>query len=153
MSDTYLNDNARKLFNAIPAEGKLTGKQAKIKTGLSDIHFTNAKQDLKNEGLIVLGKGRGGTMIRVEGAELPPEKEKKTAEDHLEVAREVKREKSRAQKESDRIKAAVLAAGKKKFPKADKLVVGLYQDDYYVEVWKDNKANVEFIPELEWSDE
>ena len=92
-------------------------------------------------------------MIRVEGAELPPEEEVKTPEESLEIAREVKREKSRAQKESDRIKAAVLAAGEKRYPDADKLVVGLYQNDYYVEIWKDRKANVEFIPEHEWSED
>jgi hypothetical protein len=153
MDDTYLNENARKLFNAIPVDGKLTGKQAKIKTGLSDVHFTNAKQDLKKNGLIVLGKGRGGTMIRVEGAELPPEEEVKTPEEALEIAREVKKEKGRAQKEQDKIKAAVLAAGERKFPEADKLVIGLYQGDYYVEVWKDNKADTEFIPEYEWSED
>ena len=92
-------------------------------------------------------------MIRVEGAELPPEEEVKTPEEALEIAREVKKEKSRAQKEGDRIKAAVLAAGERKFPEADKLVIGLYQGDYYVEVWKDNTANTEYISEFEWSED
>ncbi len=151
MSD--ISQDARKLFNAIPADGKLTGKQAKIKTNLPDLRFTDAKKELKKAKLITLGRGRGGTMIRVEGAELPAEEEVKTPEESLEIAREVKREKSRAQKESDRIKAAVLAAGEKRYPDADKLVVGLYQNDYYVEIWKDRKANVEFIPEHEWSDD
>lgn len=151
MSD--ISANARKLFNALPVGTKVSGGKIKDRVQLSDLDYKAAKKELKQANLVELGKGRGGTIIRLEDAELPDEPATKSPEEILEIAREVKQEKSRAQKQLDKTKAAVLEAGHRLYPDADKLVLGLSSDEWYVEVWKDHAAKVHFVPEHEWSND
>lgn len=151
MSD--ISNDARTLFNAIPVEGKISGAKAMEATGLGTPAYKAAKTELKKLKYIELGKGRGGTINRVEGVELPDAPKKKSKEEILEEAREVKAEKSRAQKKLDETKASVLAAAERLHPDAEKLVLGLSDGSWYVEVWNNNAGKVHFVPEYEWSDE
>ena len=127
-------DIAITVFEALPADGsKISGGKLKDITGLNTTQVQDAKAELKEAGLIVLGRGRGGTLSRVEGAtvERPV---KKTKEEALEIAREEKSAKSKAQRELDALKVAVVAAGERLFPEGTIERPGLYGNEWYVEV-------------------
>lgn len=148
-----MTDNSQKVFNVLPTDGsKMSGGKIKERLSLSSVDFDAAKKELKEAGLVTLGRGRGGTMSRVEGAEAPEIEIEKTPSDRLEVAREVKRDKSRRQREIDRTKAQVLEVGRRRYPYADELKVGLYNGEWYVEVWEGREATNYFIPEYEWAE-
>lgn len=140
-----VSDNARKLFKALPAEGKVGGITIREKVGLSMGEFRIAKVELKNAGLIELGKGRGGSLGRVEGAELPPEPKKADPVKRMAHAREAKQELSRAQRERDELREAAIKWGWKNYPEADDIQAGFYDGSWYVEVWKGRVAKNVFI--------
>lgn len=142
-----LSDNARKLFNSLPKEGTVGGITARKKLDLSQADFRRAKGELKLAGLIVVGGGRGGSLGRKEGAKLPEKPKKKSKAEILEGAREAKKERSKAQRALDSDKAMALAWGKRHYPDADKIKVGLYSGEWYVEVWENNQGNVKMIPQ------
>lgn len=144
-----ISTDARRVFNLLPADGRrLSGIKVKDSLTLGSIEFKKAKRELKAEGLIELGKGRGGTLGRVEGAELPeaPEEERKpTIEENLAHAREEKAAKSKYQKDLDALKDHVKSVGERRFPEADEIVPKLYNQQWYCEVWNDKGASVYFL--------
>lgn len=140
-----MNENAIKLFDALPEDGsKLSGSKLRELTGLSKGEYDAAKKELKDEKVIVLGGGRGGTVGRVEGAKI--ERPKKVSRDEaLEHAREAKATKTKAQRELDIVKAKVVKLGWKIAPDADEVYPRLYSGEWYAEIWKDRRATVKFF--------
>lgn len=141
-----ISDNARKLFNALPPEGKVGGMSIRDRAGLSAHDFRLAKLELRDAGLVELGRGRGGSLGRIDGAELPPEPKKPSVEERLADAREIKAERSKAQRERDALREHVIEVGRRHFPDAKEIIPGLYGNGWYIEVWDDNGAQVYAVP-------
>ena len=146
---TQISDNARKVFDALPIDGsKLSGGKVKDRTRLNTTEFTDAKAELKKAGLVVLGRGRGGSLARAAtDVELPEAPQKKTNEEALEIAREEKAHLTRQQKEYQAMREHVESVGWGWYPDADDIRPGLYEDRYYVEVWRGKTASVRFLVE------
>jgi hypothetical protein len=95
-----LSDLAQKIYDHLPSNGiKVGGITIQRDLELSKVEYGKGRDELKIEGLCVSGKGRGGSLARVEGKE--PDNGKKTKGESLEIAREEKKARSRAQKELD----------------------------------------------------
>lgn len=61
MSD--LSNTSQDILNLLPNNGTtLSGTQIKSTLALRDLEYQEAKHQLKECGLVVLGRGRGGTM-------------------------------------------------------------------------------------------
>lgn len=136
MTTNKISDQAKRVFDLLPQDGsKISGIKVKDKLTLSALDYQKAKDELRAEGLVELGKGRGGTIGRVEGVETPEVVTKKTKEESLEIAREEKAARTKAQRELDAMKETAIAAGKKHFPDADDYRPGLRNlDEWYCEV-------------------
>jgi DNA-binding IscR family transcriptional regulator len=143
--DGLATENAIKVYDALPAPGeKISGGKVKEATGLNTTELKAAKAELKEAGLVTLGQGRGGTIIKVEGQDIE-RPVKKTKEEALELAREAKVEKSRAEQARDALRARIIEVGKRMFPDADEILPGQYEDRYYVQVWKDKKSGMKYL--------
>jgi hypothetical protein len=58
-----VNEAAESIFDLLPKNGlKLSGSQIKATLGLEDEEYKVAKAELKEAGLVVLGRGRSGTI-------------------------------------------------------------------------------------------
>lgn len=153
MSD--ISPTARKLFNALPADGRtIGGGKVKDRTGINTHDFKKAKDELKKAGLIGLGRGRGGSLFRLEGAELADEAVEEVADaDAMAEVREAKLHKSRAQKERDAMEELILAVAKRNHPEADEIKSGLYGTRWYYEAWEGQKgssvARIHFLTDEE----
>jgi hypothetical protein len=145
---TTLSENARRVFDVLPLDGStLSGGKIKDRIAINTFEFADAKKELKEAGLVVLGRGRGGSLGRVEGVEAPEVAQKKSKEESLEIAREEKAAKSKAQRELDGMKDACIAAGKRHFPDADEYRPGLSEDRWYVEVYHEKVGGIYFLTE------
>lgn len=144
-----LSQLAQKLFDVLPADGsKIGGITLQRELEISKGEYIKARAEL--EGLVVIGGGRGGSLARVEGAELPDES-KKTKGESLEIAREEKKAKSREQKELDEIKDLAYRWAKEKYD-YDILKpsdIHLSYGRILVAIWDGSKADVVPIPEQE----
>lgn len=102
-----LSDNAKELFDELPEDGTaISGGNLKFALEISDSEFRQAKAELKEAGLVRFGRGRGGSVARLEGAEVV-EIPTPTPEERMAVAREVKVAKSRERRERDELEARV----------------------------------------------
>jgi DNA-binding transcriptional regulator YhcF (GntR family) len=105
--DISLTPLAQNIYNYLPTDGsgvsggKVKEHLAEGNTKPSPDEFKKAKQELKEAGLVELGRGRGGTLKRRTDVEAPAPIEKKSKEELLEIAREEKTRKNRAQKAID----------------------------------------------------
>lgn len=124
--------------------GKASGGQVREALDLRRTEFDSAKQELKEAGTIILGRGRGGTITLVDGAEAPKEKPKKSKADIARGASESRQANIRIRAERDKIANKALEIAEKEFPDADKLEVQVWTDwgKCYVTVWEGKKANV-----------
>lgn len=99
-----LSNEARTLFEQLPENGeKVGGITLQRELNIGKLAYQSARDELKSLNLVVVGGGRGGSLKRADGAELPEEKDTSQAV-RLEHAREAKRAKSREQKYYDEIK-------------------------------------------------
>lgn len=58
-----MNEIAEQIFELLPNNGTtLSGSQIKATLMLRDTEYKAAKQELKDSGLVILGRGRSGTM-------------------------------------------------------------------------------------------
>lgn len=58
-----MNEIAKQILELLPNDGStLSGSQIKATLALRDLEYKAAKQELKDEGIIILGRGRSGTM-------------------------------------------------------------------------------------------
>lgn len=139
---------AQRLIAALPKDGsKISGGTIKDRLGIGTIEYGQAKKELKEEGFVELGKGRGGTISLTDKGKTYTPPKVTTLEERLEVAREVKAEKSKAEQERDTMREAIVQIGWQRHPDADDIKPGLYEDRYYVEVWKGRQATPDFFPQ------
>lgn len=144
-----ISDNARTIWKSLPADGSTTGAiRLKERINMSSADFRVAKNELKQAGLVVLGRGRGGSLGRAEGSELPPEPVKPDPKERMAKAREAKEAKTRTEREQAAIREHVIEVGRRHFPNAVDIRPGLYEDRYYIEVYneKEKGAKVYFLP-------
>src|SRR5688572_7094827 len=94
-----MNEASLELLEALPEDGsKITGGDLREKIDLKRSDFDAAKKELKELGLITLGRGRGGSVSRVVGAEIPEAPKKLSKAEVAEIARQAREEKTRAHK-------------------------------------------------------
>ena len=146
-----LSLTAKKLFEALPPSGnKVGGITLQRELEISKTEYRKARAELQEQNLVIVGRGRGGSLARIEGAE--PE-EKATQGQALEYAREAKRAKSREQRELDeQVDIAYKWAKKKlKYDIRKRSDIHLSYGRIIIAVWKGNQAQMCEIPELEFS--
>lgn len=100
---------ARTLFEALPEDGaKVGGITLQRTLEFDKTAYQSARDELKAADLVKVGGGRGGSLRRAAGAELPepekPEYTPPTPNEQLEHAREAKKYKNREQKYHDEIR-------------------------------------------------
>lgn len=89
-----ISDNARKLLDALPPDGSsIGGMKARDRIAMTAADFRVAKVELKNAGLVTLGRGRGGSIKRNVEAPVPEPPKKRSMEEQAAIAREGKKEK------------------------------------------------------------
>lgn len=147
-----LSDDARNIFDALPPEGKVGGISLQRELNISKLTYQAARDELKAAGLVEVGGGRGGSLGRMEGAQLPEEEKPVTQAQRLEYARDAKRAKSREQKQYDELRdlayqwAAENFDGYQVKKPSD---VYLHAGQLLVAIWDGPKAKVYAIPQLE----
>lgn len=99
-----LSDDARRLFEALPLDNsKVGGITLQRQLDIGKLAYRDARDELRQAGLVEVGGGRGGSLGRKEGAELL-EEQITTQAQRLEFAREAKKTKSLQQKYHDEIR-------------------------------------------------
>lgn len=132
---------AEKVLEYLKTSGKTSGGVVKDKLGLRDSEYRAAKKVLKEANLVTLGRGRGGTIEAIDGAEPPPEPRKLSKAEIMEGARAEKEAKSKSQKHHDFIKKTGEAVAKKEFPDSETevWVIDANREIYHIWVWDENK--------------
>lgn len=149
-----LSSEAAKVFDHLPADGnKIGGITLQRELDLSKVQYQKARDELKAEGLVISGAGRGGSLGRVEGVE--PEVEKKTTpEERMAHAREAKQAKSRAKREvDDLIGKIVQYCHAEGYPQVEVRDVTFYEiDKPIIMVWDAGRKNgrAHTIPQLDY---
>lgn len=144
------SDLAQKIYDHLPPNGaKVGGITIQRDLELSKVEYGKGRDELKAEGLCVSGKGRGGSLARVEGKE--PDNGKKTKGESLEIAREEKKARSRAQKELDEQVDIAYRWCKENldYDVKRRSDVSLSYERILVAVWDGPKARMMEIPQLE----
>ena len=146
-----LSEDARSLFEYLPADGsKVSGPKIKGDLGWGSAQFRLAKEELRDEGLVAFGRGgRGGSVARAEGKELP---EKPTPAQRMAHAREAKHAHSQASRNRKELMDKAYLWGKEQFPNAEKIEVSMYGQPLrpYIVVWNDG-VGVTYHPKgSEW---
>lgn len=144
-----LSKEARQLYDCLPEDGTaISGGNLKWETEFDTKTYKAAKAELKEAGLVTLGRGRGGSVARIaevkveEVAPPPPSKEELLAH-----AREVKETKTRQQRESEALREHVEDIGRRNFPDAKEIRAGRYANSWYVEVWNGKGASIWGVPD------
>jgi hypothetical protein len=140
-----MNENAQKLFDYLKTSGKVSGGTAKAELDFKDSEYRKAKEELNNAGVVILGRGRGGTIELVDGAQPPKEPKKLSRAEIMAAAREEKESRSKQKKFHDESKAHGKKIAAKEFPENDTEVHIVKVDynggwaEYHIWVWGDNK--------------
>lgn len=148
-----LSTTAKKLFDYLPDDGTTVGGITIRKDlDLSTPEYKAAKEELREEGLVAFGRGRGGSVARVKGKE--PE-EAPTPTERMAMAREVKVAKSRAKKESDTLIEKIVAyCHEEGYPQVEARDVSFYggSETPIIMIWDTNRKNAQAhtIPQLEY---
>lgn len=145
-----MDENAQKLLDALPEDGsKVSGGTILNQLDLSKGEYKKAKAILNEAGMVSLGRGRGGTISRIVGAEPPPEAKKLTRAEVMEIAREEKQALSRDQKMRNQIREAAKKAALKKYPDAnididkDIQVWNVDLGKCFVTIWDEKEGTVD----------
>lgn len=148
---TTLSTTAYEVLKRLPDEpDSISGGTVKKFFNLNTTQLQEVKAELKEAGLIKLGRGRGGTISRIPDIEAPQPERKMTKEEALAIAREEKTQKTAAQKKLNAVKERVKEVGEKRHPEADEIKPLLHGLDWwYVEVWTKGSATIEHIEEDE----
>lgn len=137
-----LSKLAKRLFEYLPEDGSTVGGITIRKDlDLSTPEYQAAKDELRDSGLVIFGRGRGGSVARVEGKELEKET---TPEERMAIAREAKTAQSRERKETDRKRQIVLEFVQKTFPQVELKHISFYGSagEVMVEVWEKGTARM-----------
>lgn len=149
-----LSPQASKIFAHLPDDcSKIGGITLQRELELSKLEYQRARDELKVEGLVVAGQGRGGSLGRIEGKE-PEVEPKTTPEERMAHAREAKHAKSRAKRESDElIEKIVKHCHDEGYPQVEFKDVTFYEIDRpIIMVWDEGRKNARAhtIPQLDW---
>lgn len=132
-----LSDEAQQILDTLKEfpDNSGTGGEIKEATSMKDHIFKKAKVELKDAEMITLGRGRGGRVTLVEGAEPPAEETKGlTKADHMALAREEKEAKKAKKLQYEAQKKEALEAAKKEFPDLDCEFHTFYEGKMYIEI-------------------
>ena len=90
---TKLSEKAEKLLNAIPLGGGFVGNTTLQRTsGLAGDEYWNTRRELLNSDLIILWKGKGGSIARrPSDAEAPLKPSERLVEDESELYEPLKK--------------------------------------------------------------
>ena len=93
---TALSEKAEKLLNAIPLGGGFVGNTTLQRTsGLAGDEYWDTRRELLNSDLIILGKGKGGSIARKpsgsDAAEAPLKPSEKLVEEERELYEPLKK--------------------------------------------------------------
>lgn len=103
-----LSATAQRIYDHLPEDGsKVGGISLQRDLEISKLTYQKGRDELKEQGLVVSGKGRGGSLARVEGKKLE-EVKAPTKEERMAHAREAKVAQSRAKRESDELMEKIL---------------------------------------------
>ena len=94
--------------------------------------------------MIEVGRGRGGTIARIVGAEAPPEAKKLTKAEIMQIARDERESKSRIQRERDNIANKAEKEARKEFPDASEITIQVWNIDIgmcYAYIWFGKPGN------------
>lgn len=146
-----MNEITARVFNYLKDSGldvKLSGGTVKDALGLKDSEYRAAKSELKEAGVVTLGRGRGGTISLVEDAEPPAEPKKLSKAEIMAGAREEKEAKGKQEKFHARVFEYGRKVAEDKFPD-NKTEVHIVKADhqngwaeFHVWVWSGRKAKV-----------
>jgi hypothetical protein len=141
-----MDENALKLLDVLPEDGsKMGGAEVKKLCGLKLSDFKAAKTYLRDNGLVTLGRGRGGSVAAIMGAERPVEAPTLTKGEKIALAHEEKAELTRAQKEREVVREMAKEQANEMYPDADEIqvqVVDVNMGKTYITIWKDKKGKV-----------
>lgn len=138
-----LDDASEQVLEHVKAVGKTSGGKVQDALRISEGVYKQAKDKLKQQGLIGTGRGRGGTLWAIDGAVPPPEPKKLSKEEVMEIAREEKQHKTRLQKEIADITQKALEIAEREHPDADKIDIQVWNVDMghvFVYPWYDGIA-------------
>lgn len=140
-----MDDNAQKILDVLPEDGsKISGGQVLDKVDLSKSEFKKGKEWLRDNGMVELGRGRGGTISRIVGAVAPPEPKKLSKAEVMKIAREERQSKSRIRKQRDRLAEKALKEAEKEFPDATEITIQVWNVDLgmcYAYIWEGKKGS------------
>lgn len=135
-----LSEEAKKLFDYLPSDGtKVGGITIKKDLQWGTVKFTRAKDELREEGLVAFGRGRGGSVARVEGKEIP---QGPTPGERMAMARAAKVDQRNTAKRRDELVERARKEAEKNFPNADEIEVVLHGTPLrpVVTVWRDRRG-------------
>jgi uncharacterized protein YicC (UPF0701 family) len=138
-----LEDVSEEVLEYVKSVGKTSGGKVQAALKISEGAYKQAKEKLNRQGLVRLGRGRGGTIEAIDGAVAPPEPKKLSQAEVMEIAREEKASKSRLEKEIAAITKKALEVAEKEHPEADKIDVQVWNIDLgevYVYPWYGKSA-------------
>lgn len=143
-----LTDTSKQVLEYVKKNGgKLSGGIIKGELGLKDSEFKKAKTELKQYGLVELGRGRGGTITVVEGVPVPEETPKRTRAEIMADAREEKEAKKRENKKHKKMVEIGLEKASKDYP--DSVLefdsVNLKEEIVFVRLWNEGKTKAEVV--------
>jgi hypothetical protein len=147
-----LSAEATRVFEHLPADGtKVGGITLQRELDLSKVEYQRARDELKAEGLVVPGAGRGGSL---EGAQ-PQEERVVSKSERMAHAREAKSANSRERKVIQDLREKVLRfvheEGHKQVEEKHISFTGMDYEKPIIEVWKGGMAQIYTIKPLEWS--
>lgn len=142
-----MNPEAQKVFEYLEGKGKVSGGTVKADLDLKDSEWRKVKDELKEAGVVTTGRGRGGTITRIDGAEPPAEATKKLSKTEImAAAREEKVAKSKVMKFHQEIKEYGEKIAAEKFPENRTEVhviradYNSYWGEFHIWVWDGKKA-------------
>ncbi len=134
-----MTEDALKILELLPEDGsKITGGEILEQIEIGPQSFKNAKRELADLGLVILGRGRGGSVSKVVGAELPVEEPKMSKGEIIALAREAKASKSRESKKTAAIRQYLTTKISKEYDVEEEKVKVFYGPDspkVVVEIW------------------
>ena len=141
-----MEEYSEKLLAILPEDGtKISGGVAKEACGLKRSDYDAAKKELKELGLITLGRGRGGTLSAIVGAERPVEAPKLSPAEKRALAFEEKKELTKAQKERQTVRDMAEEKAAELYPDAEEIQVTVADVDMgkaWITVWTDKEGRV-----------
>lgn len=140
-----MTDDAKKVLELINKDGSKTlGSYLRESSGLGPESFKKAKYELRELGLVELGRGRGGSVSLIVGAKIPEEPHKMSQGEKLAIAREVKVNNSRQKLKNEKITNYLATKLSEELGVKEERLNVLYgpgSSKNYVEVWDKNRRN------------